>query len=231
MDVYVNIDSSGADDVVISVNKPLAEAYVNALSRLSADFDMTNDLTVTALSRMPDVLKVEKQEADLAALEADISTILDEALTGFDSMRLREGEKLYQDISARLEEIGRLTDLAEQRSPKTVSEYRSKLEQRMAEVLQNTDIDETFILTEAAIFADRTVVNEEIVRLRSHLSQLGGMLQSSEPVGRKLDFLIQECNREANTIGSKGNDLEMARIVVDLKAEIEKIREQAQNIE
>ena len=146
-------------------------------------------------------------------------------------MRLVEGEKLYNDISSRLDEIERLTALAEERSPVTVKAYRDKLTARMNEVLQNTDIDENRILMEAAIFADKVAVNEEIVRLRSHVSQLRDMLLSDEPVGRKLDFLIQELNREANTLGSKGNDSEMARIVIDLKAEIEKIREQVQNVQ
>jgi uncharacterized protein (TIGR00255 family) len=161
----------------------------------------------------------------------DIGTVLEEALSDFDAMRLREGENLASDITRRLNEIELLTNKAEEWSPKSVAEYRAKLETRMAEVLQNKEIDAARILMEAAIFADRVAVNEETVRLKSHIEQLRKMLQSREPVGRKLDFLIQELNREANTIGSKGNDVEMARIVVDLKAEIEKIREQAQNIE
>jgi len=146
-------------------------------------------------------------------------------------MRASEGEKLRADISSRLEEIERLTELVEKASPKTVADYREKLEARMKEVLQATDIDEARILTEAAIFADRVAVNEETVRLRSHVNQVRELLLKSEPVGRKIDFFAQEFNREANTIGSKCNDTQMSRVVVDLKAEIEKIREQAQNVE
>ena len=174
---------------------------------------------------------MEKKESDADALYADICAILKETLADFTVMRVREGGKLYNDISDRLSEIERLTALAEERSPKTVAEYRAKLLQRMQDVLQSTAIDEARILTEPAIFADRVAVNEEIVRLRSHVSQLRGMLNADEPVGRKLDFLVQELNREANTLGSKGNDTEMARIVIDLKSEIEKIREQIQNVE
>lgn len=231
VDVYVNIDSSSADDVAISVNKPLAEAYLSALNALSNDYTIKNDITVMSISRFPDVLRVEKKEADTETLSADICSVLESALQDFNRMRIVEGERLSNDIIQRLDEIERLTSIAEERSPKTVSEYRAKLEQRMMDVLKNTELDKSSILTEAAIFADRIAVNEEIVRLRSHIAQLRNMMKSSEPVGRKLDFLVQELNREANTIGSKGNDTEMARIVVDMKAEIEKIREQAQNIE
>ena len=152
-------------------------------------------------------------------------------MKNYDVMRLTEGAKLRDDISLRLTEIGRLTDLAEARSPETVKAYREKLLARMREVLESTDIEESRILTEAAIFADRVAVNEEIVRLRSHIDQLRTMLDGDGPVGRKMDFLVQEMNREANTLGSKGNDGEIARIVIDIKAEIEKIREQIQNIE
>ncbi len=231
VDIYVTIDASKANNVEISINKPLADAYFAALKSLSEQYEINNDVTAMSLSRFPDVLLIEKKEADTDALAEDICGILETALTGFDAMRVTEGEKLFRDMSERLNEIERLTDMAEARSPVTVEEYRTKLENRMMEVLQNTELDENRILMEAAIFADRIAVNEEIVRLRSHVSQLRGLLESNESVGRKLDFLIQELNREANTIGSKGNDMEMARIVVDLKAEIEKLREQAQNVE
>ena len=146
-------------------------------------------------------------------------------------MRLREGEKLAEDVRGRCAAIGRMVGEVETRSPERVKEYREKLLARMQEVLADTSIDETRILTEAAIYADKTAVDEETVRLRSHLHQLDGMLKETQPVGRKLDFLVQEMNREANTIGSKANDVDMARIVVDIKSEIEKIREQIQNIE
>ncbi|MGE4485060.1 MAG: YicC/YloC family endoribonuclease [Oscillospiraceae bacterium] len=231
VDVFVTIDTSGTDDVSININEPLAAGYLSALALISEKYGVNNDVTSVSLTRFPDVLRIEKRETDTDALYSDICGILKDALTDFTVMRVREGGKLYKDISDRLSEIERLTTLAEERSPKTVAEYRAKLLQRMQDVLQTTTIDETRILTEAAIFADRVAVNEEIVRLRSHVSQLRGMLNSDEPVGRKLDFLVQELNREANTLGSKGNDTEMARIVIDLKSEIEKIREQIQNVE
>jgi len=231
VDIFVTIDSSQADDVTISVNKSLADAYVAALAELSQMYDLKSDISALSLAKMQDVLKIEKAEIDTDVLSADMCAILDSALAGFDEMRSAEGKRLYADITARLDEISRLTDLAEQRSPQTVAEYRAKLEARMSEVLQNVSLDENRILLEAAIFADKVAVNEELVRLRSHVTQLRTMLESCDPVGRKLDFLIQELNREANTLGSKGNDTEMAHIVVDLKAEIEKIREQVQNIE
>ena len=230
-DVYVSIDSTKANDVVIKVNRPLAEAYISALRSMAAEYKLTCNISAMDMTRFPDVLQAEKLEADTERLCADICTILEEACTGFDEMREREGDKLYQDISARLDEIERLIEIIVEISPKSVAEYRKKLEARMKDILQTADVDESRILTEAALFADRVDINEEIVRLRSHIEQLRNLLKSCEPVGRKLDFLVQEFNREANTIGSKGNDPEMARAVVDLKAEIEKIREQAQNIE
>jgi len=231
VDVYVTIDATKSDDVSISVNEPLAEAYMAALNKLSEKFSFANDVTALALARFPDILKVEKLEADADTLGDDICGILENALKGFNEMRVREGEKLYNDISSHGDEILRLTDLAEKRSAVTVPEYREKLYGRLMEVLNNKDIDESRILLEAAIFADKVAINEEVVRLRSHVSQLKHLLDKGEPVGRKLDFIVQEMNREANTIGSKGNDGEMAKIVIDLKAEIEKIREQVQNVE
>lgn len=231
VDVYVNLDTSQADDMTVEVNKPVADSYVKALEQLSEMYKVKNDVTALALSRFQDVLRIEKKETDTDVLSKDICSVLEEALKGFDDMRTVEGEKLYRDINGRLDEIESLTNMAEKRSPITVAVYREKLAAKMTEILQSRDIDENRILLEAAIFADRVAVNEEIVRLRSHVSQLRSMLLSCEPVGRKLDFLIQELNREANTLGSKGNDGEMARIVIDLKAEIEKIREQVQNIE
>ena len=231
VDIFITIDSSQSDNVSITVNRPLADAYCAAIKELSDTYSIPNDNSAVSLSRIPDVLRVEKTELDIEALTEDICTILDEVLEGFDVMRAAEGRRLYEDISARLDEIERLTSLAEERSPQTVAEYRSRLLAKMTEVLQSTNIDENRILLEAALFADKVAINEEIVRLKSHVSQLRGMLDSGVPVGRKIDFLIQELNREANTIGSKGNDTEMAHIVVDLKAEIEKVREQVQNIE
>ena len=231
VDVYITIDSSKSGDIDIKVNRRLAEAYITALRDLAAEYNLSDSINVIELTRFPDVFHAEKSETDPEQLCSDICAVLEDALSGFDLMRANEGATLYRDIISRLDEIERLTAKAEQASPKIVAEYRLKLETRMLEILQLSNVDEQRILTEAAIFADRTAVNEEIVRLRSHIAQLRDLLDSCEPVGRKIDFLVQEFNREANTIGSKGNDAEMARITVDLKAEIEKIREQAQNIE
>ena len=230
-DVFVVIDSSKADDVEIKLNRPLAEAYLGALREMAGEYGLTGNISAIELSRFPDVMQAEKREADAEQLCADVSKVLAEALVSHNEMRTREGEKMCRDILARLSEIERLTSSADEISVRSVAEYRKKLELRMQEVLQTVDIDQQRILTEAAIFADRIAINEETVRLRSHIAQLREMLGSPEPVGRKIDFLVQEFNREANTIGSKGNDTEMSRVTVDMKAEIEKIREQAQNIE
>ena len=234
VDVFVTIDSTGTDEEVVVVNEGLARSYLDALRRLY-EIDGGNYLQkksyVADFARIPDVLTVTKAEEDLESVGADICGVLDEALASYNQMRATEGRKLAEDISGRLDTIETLTGKVEQRSPETVREYREKLTARMQEVLQSTTVDESRILTEAAIYADKIAVDEETVRLRSHVSQLRGMLQSDEPMGRKMDFLIQEVNRESNTIGSKCNDVAIARDVVALKAEVEKIREQVQNIE
>jgi len=231
IDVYVSIDSSKADDIEIKVNMPLVKAYVSAFQSIIDENDVCKDVYISDITRSPDVVHAEKKEIDSEALKIDLCAVLSGALADLNEMRKREGEKLYSDMTLRLDEIEKLTALVEEISPKTVEEYRKKLESRMSEILQTANIDESRILTEAALFADRVAVNEEIVRLRSHISQLREMILTNEPVGRKIDFLVQEFNREVNTIGSKGNDADMSKIIVDLKAEIEKIREQAQNIE
>ena len=231
VDVYITIGPSANGDVAISVNKPVADGYYAALKDLRDTYGLRDDISVSLLSRFQDVFLVEKTQEDLEALSADICTVLDLALDDFDAMRTREGEKMCQDVRSRAATIEGLVSKVEKRSPGIVADYRAKLVARMNEVLQNTQIDESRILTEAAIYADKVAVDEETVRLRSHLSQLDHMLSQGGAIGRKLDFLIQEFNREANTIGSKCSDIETAGYVVDIKAEIEKIREQIQNIE
>ena len=231
VDVYITIGPSANGDVAISVNKPVADGYYAALKDLRDTYGLRDDISVSLLSRFQDVFLVEKTQEDLEALSADICAVLDLALDDFDAMRTREGEKLCQDVRSRAATIEGLVSKVEKRSPGIVADYRAKLAARMNEVLQNTQIDESRILTEAAIYADKVAVDEETVRLRSHLSQLDHMLSQGGAIGRKLDFLIQEFNREANTIGSKCSDIETAGYVVDIKAEIEKIREQIQNIE
>ena len=231
VDVFVTIDTTGADEAVVTVNEGLAKGYYDALHRISGILNLSDEVSVATVAKFPDVLTVTKAEEDLESIGADICAVLDKALENYNAMRATEGRKLAEDIGGRLDTIETLTGRVEQRSPETVKEYREKLTARMMEVLQSTTIDESRILTEAAIYADKIAVDEETVRLRSHVAQLRDMLRSDEPMGRKMDFLIQEVNRESNTIGSKCNDLTIARDVVALKAEVEKIREQVQNIE
>lgn len=234
IDVFVNISHTGGDDVTVTVNESLANAYIDALWKLSEmrmGRKVKYDYYPTDLARFPDILTVEKKEEEQESIKTMLLTAMDSALSDFNAMREREGEKLAADILNRAKTIEALTEKVEERSPGIVADYRARLVAKMEEILQNVQIDESRILTEAAIYADKVAVDEETVRLRSHISQLREMLATGGGVGRKLDFLIQEFNREANTIGSKCNDIETARLVVDIKAEIEKIREQVQNLE
>ena len=231
VDVFITIDATGADETVVAVNEPLARGYYEALTKIRDMFSLEGELTAAVLAKFPDVLTVTKAEEDLESVDGDICAVLDEALEAYNAMRAVEGVKLCEDIAGRVTTIETVVGKVEERSPQTVAAYREKLTARMQEVLQSTTIDESRILTEAAIFADKIAVDEETVRLRSHIAQLRAMLKSDQPVGRKLDFLIQEVNRECNTIGSKCNDLTIAQDVVNMKAEVEKIREQVQNIE
>ena len=231
VDVFVSIDTSLAGDMTVKVNEPLLKGYIEAIRHISEEYSLANDLTALSVSRFPDVLSVEKKDLDAEAISAALCEVTERALCDFDAMRLREGEKLRDDVLSRLETIDALVSTVERESPKTVAEYRSRLEQKMAEVLGTAGIDESRILAEAALFADHIAVDEETVRLRSHMAQLRTMINGNSPTGRKIDFLIQEFNREANTIGSKCQNSDIAHVVVDLKSEIEKIREQIQNIE
>ena len=231
VDVFVTLDSAGADRVRVSVNKPAADGYYTALKQLAEDYGLAEDISVSVLAHFPEVLLAQREEEDVEQMAQAICSVLDRALADFDAMRTREGEKLQADILNRAAAIEAKVALVEARSPQTAAEYRARLEARMSEVLSNVQLDPARILTEAAIFADKVAVDEETVRLRSHIGQLRELLAQGGAVGRKLDFLIQEFNREANTIGSKCSDLEISRLVVDMKAEIEKIREQVQNLE
>lgn len=231
VDVFVTVDTSMADDMIVKVNEPLLKGYIEALESISKEHGLTNDITAMSVSRFPDVLNVEKKELDADAVAEGIRVIAEQALCDFDGMRIREGAKLKEDVLSKLETIEKLVGIIETESPKTVEEYREKLKQKLFEVLGTTDIDETRIITEAAIFADKVAVDEETVRLHSHMAQLRTMLDGGSPIGRKIDFLLQEFNREANTTGSKCQNAEIAHVVVNLKSEIEKIREQIQNIE
>lgn len=231
VDVFVSVDSSQAGDMTVRVNEPLLKGYIEAIRHIAEEYSLSDDMTAMSVSRFPDVLSVEKKDLDAEAISAGICAIAEEALQDFDTMRQREGAKLRDDVLSRLDTIDKLVSAVESEAPNTVAEYRKRLEQKMQEVLGTTGIDENRILAEAAIFADHIAVDEETVRLRSHMSQLTTMINGSSPTGRKIDFLIQEFNREANTIGSKCQNSQIAHVVVDLKSEIEKIREQIQNIE
>jgi uncharacterized protein (TIGR00255 family) len=232
VDVFISVDASAADVAKVAVNRELAAQYAAALKELSEVCGPTAyRVTPDQLARFPDVLTVTKADEDLETVSADLCTVLEEALASFNAMRATEGARLAEDIGNRLDNILTGTGQVEARSPETVAEYRRKLTARMQEVLQSATVDEQRILTEAAVYADKVAVDEETVRLRSHVSQLRNMLTSDEPMGRKMDFLIQEVNRESNTIGSKCSDVEIAQVVVNLKAEVEKMREQVQNVE
>ena len=233
VDVFVTITRSAGDDMVVTVNEALAKSYIDALHQLHglSGGKARREYYPTDLARFPDVLTVEKKAEDLEEMKERLLASLDLALDDFNAMRETEGRRLVEDILGRAGTIEDLLGQIEERSPQTVNDYRARLEAKMREVLQNTQIDEARLLTEAAIFADKVAVDEETVRLHSHLGQLRELLGTGGAVGRKLDFLIQEFNREANTIGSKCSDMEITRRVVDMKAEIEKIREQVQNLE
>ena len=231
VDVFISVDASAADVAKVNVNTALAAQYAEALKALAAVCGAEERVTPEQLARFPDVLTVTKADEDLETVSADLCAVLDEALASYNAMRAVEGEKLAEDIGGRLSAIEGMTAQVEERSPETVREYREKLTAKMREVLQSTTIDEQRILQEAAIYADKIAVDEETVRLRSHVEQLRGMLQREKPTGKDMDFLMQEFNRESNTIGSKCSDLAISEVVVALKGEVEKIREQVQNIE
>lgn len=232
VDVFVTVDASSAGVAKIFVNRELAAQYASAIQELAEFCGQANcQMTPTDLATFPDVLTVIKTEEDLETISEDLCTVLDTALAAHREMRSIEGSKLAEDIQNRLDNIEDCVMRVERRSPETVAEYRKKLTDRMLEILQSTAIDTQRILTEAAIYADKVAVDEETVRLRSHVAQLRTMVSSDEPMGRKMDFLIQEINRESNTIASKCCDVLIAQIAVEVKAEVEKMREQVQNVE
>lgn len=231
VDVFVTVKSDNGDDTKVSLNRTAVEGYLSAMRQMVSEFGVQDDISVSAISRMPEVFTVEKPEVDEEQLQADLMGVVRKALNGYDAMRTAEGAALDADLRSRGDTILELVCQVETGSEQTVIDYRTRLENKLKEVLASTAIDESRILTEAAIFADKIAVDEETVRLRSHLRQMNTMLDGGGAVGRKLDFLLQEMNREANTIGSKCSDVRLARIVVDIKAELEKIREQTQNIE
>ena len=231
VDVFVTQRAEGASDVKVTLNTAMAAGYVAAMRQMAEEFTLREDISVALLSRMPEIFTVDKPDVDEQQLLSDLLDVVKQALESFDAMRSREGQALKNDLTARGNTIRELVGQVEAGNSQTVIDYRTRLYNKLQEVLANTAIDESRILTEAAIFADKVAVDEETVRLRSHLEQMDSMLEGGGAIGRKLDFLLQEMNREANTIGSKCTDVRLARVVVDIKAELEKIREQTQNIE
>lgn len=231
IDVNISVYTKDGKDAEVNINLELVRGYVNALRGIKDELSLTDDLSLSAISKLQDIFLVTKTAEDEEVIWNEVKAVAQVALQKFIQMRLAEGERMLKDISARLRQIGEYVTKIEQLSPKTISEYKARLMAKIQEVLENKQIDEQRVLTEVSIFAEKIAVDEETVRLRSHLRQFEHLVNSTEPIGRKLDFLVQEVNREVNTIGSKCQDLEITGIVVEMKSEIEKIREQIQNIE
>lgn len=231
IDVFVSVTDTDEKQANVTVNHSLASGYVAALKELKQTYSLSGEVALSDITRFSDIFTVHKTPEDEDAVWASVCVVLDDALAKFIAMREREGEKMKEDILEKSNTILSLIESVEKNSPETVTKYRQRLEERLKEVLTGVNIDEQRILTEAAIFADKVAVAEETVRLRSHFDQLFAMLDGDEAIGRKLDFILQEMNRETNTIGSKVQDAQLAHTVVEIKGELEKIREQIQNIE
>lgn len=231
VEISVSVYNIEGKDALIEVNRSIAKGYVDALRRANETLELKDDITLSNLMRLPDIFNVIKNAEDEEVIWNCVRTVAEGAVDSFVAMRGAEGIKMKDDVEQRLDYIEKLVGRVEERSPMVTEAYRERLYSKLCEVLNDKRIDEQRILTEAAIFSEKTAVDEETVRLKSHIQQFRGLLESGEPVGRKLDFLIQEFNRESNTIGSKAQDVEITKIVVELKSEIEKIREQIQNIE
>lgn len=231
VDIFVSVRAKEGADIKVTPNMAVIQGYMDALKKVSETHGIPADVTALSLLRLPDAMEQNKEEADADQLKAEVSAVLAQALEEYNTMREREGARLVEDVVYRAGLIARSVDFVEMRSPDCVEEYRGRIAARMNEILDGSELAQQRILQEAALYADKVNVTEEIVRLRSHLAQLENMLKSPVAIGRKLDFLVQEMNRETNTIGSKANDFQIAKTVVDMKAEIEKIREQIQNLE
>lgn len=231
VDIYINVEYYETADKEIILNKEIAKNYIEVLKQLRDEFSLEDDITVSKVAQNPDIFLTERVEEDEDELWESVKCVLDKALTAFVEMRSREGERIERDLRERIAYMGELAKQIEERSPQTVKEYSDRLYEKIKEVLDGREIDESRILTEVGIYADKVAVNEETVRLASHFEEFYSIIDSGEPAGRRLDFLIQEINREVNTIGSKAGDIDIAKTVVTLKGEIEKLREQIQNIE
>lgn len=231
VEVSVMVEDHSEDAVELEVNKQYADAYIKALHELAEEYGLKDDITVRSFVGNNDIFVARRKEADEELISNAILQVANAAVEKFVAMRAVEGERLKNDVTSRSEQILKYVAFVEERSPETVKEYRERIEQKIRDLIGDTQVDEQRLLTETAIFADKIAVAEETVRLRSHIRQLCSLLENGGAIGRKLDFIVQEMNREANTIGSKAQDLDIARTVVDIKSEIEKIREQIQNIE
>ena len=231
IDMFVSLSQKEDTEAIVKINPSLARGYINALKKLSDEYGVKDDISVSTVSSYSDIFQVHKAPEDEEEVWNAVKPVLDTALNNFITMRETEGEKMKADVMSRAKHILYIVDEIESRSPERVKEYEARLKERIEELLGSADYDEQRVITEVAIFADKVAVDEETVRLRSHFDQLKALMDSDGEVGRKLDFIIQEMNREANTIGSKANDSNLSHMVVDIKAEIEKIREQIQNIE
>ncbi|MBQ7985993.1 MAG: YicC family protein, partial [Clostridia bacterium] len=231
VDIYIAVESFEDSDKEIAVNMELARSYIEALASLRDEFGLRDDVSVSSVARYPDIFTIERKEEDEEQIFEAVKKVLEPAILSFTAMREREGERIQKDLEERIEYMKSIAKKIDERSPETVNEYKARLYDKIKEVLENKDIDDARVLTEVAIFADKVAVNEEMVRLASHFVEFYNICDSNEPAGRKLDFLIQEINREINTTGSKAGDIEIAKMVVELKAETEKLREQIQNIE
>ena len=233
VDVYISSEEHRTTGVDVEIDLGVAESYVAALKRLRDEFDLIDDISVMSVARNSDIFTTRRKEVDLESLWAELNPVIDDALSDYSEMRSREGERAFRDITAKIELLQSYLTEVETISHEDTVGYRDKLEARIRAILDDADaaVDENRLLTECAVWADKIAIDEEIVRLRSHFSAFFEIAESNEPAGRKLDFLMQEMNRETNTIGSKANNARIARIVVNMKGELEKIREQIQNVE
>jgi len=231
VDIFITQNTYSTNDVIANFNHSLADSYVKSLQEIKERYNVRDDISVSLVSRFPDVITLNQKEEDIEATWSALSSALKDAISNLISMRDKEGEKLRSDLEARCKYMEELLDDISKRAPLIVTSYKEKLEKRLSELLNDVKLDESRVAMEIAIFSDKSNVDEEIVRLRSHINQMVDTFNLKEPIGRKLDFIIQEMNRETNTIGSKANDLELVNVVLNMKNEIEKIREQVQNIE
>lgn len=231
VEMYLSIESECQNDIEISINEAYAQSYISALRNLSKKLKIKNDVSTSNFVNNSDIFKISRKEIDEEAVTNSVLSVAESAIQKFISMREIEGEKLRDDVVSRTNEILKMVEFVESQSPKTVEAYRQRLENRIKDILDNSQFDESRIITETAIYADKVAVSEETVRLRSHIAQFVKLVNEGGAIGRKLDFIVQEMNRETNTIGSKSQDIEIAQVVVNIKSEIEKIREQIQNIE